>query len=417
MKKYIFFTRTICGIGGAEQYTYNKARYAAEQGYDVYIFSGQKGEIMISEFRKHEQYIIPGLAYCPALFSKKEVQRILEDVVRMTGCDQSEECIIQSDAATRAVWAELLARRVKGTHLAFILQEQHNYSDEMRRFLRFKLMRKELAGITKHSVSQMLNDPGIEYAPHMSISAFCNNVTADCEDTISSLLDQSADYTIGSIGRLEKLCVLPIVNAVCEYAGRYPGQKCNLILIGGTEDQAQLSRIQEAASRAANVKLVITGLLYPIPESLLRNIDAFVSTAGSVRVSYNAERPTVMVHPDSGVPVGILGYDYQLGERTMYDAEQGADIASKLELILHGGIDIVYSDESTAAYQERMSKEFARQLSFARQGGEKEYYGTGELLALNVVMSSKTREMLYKIVGKVFGSAAIDFLKQRVKRR
>ena len=382
MKTYVFISRRISEIGGAEQYLYNKSRYLESAGWRVLIFSARKGRILISGFEKYREGICPALTYAPECYSRREVRRTLDRICREIGDCGGDPCVIESDSVNRAVWAELIAARVGGKHLAFILQENHGYDEATRRFLRFKYDRHELAGITVQSVGQMLEDGQLEQRADTKISAYCNNVVEDCEDRISPQLDPEADHTFGSLGRLEKPCVLPILEGFKACFAAHPEQRFNMVLIGGAPGKAREAEIREMFSGMDNVRLLITGNMYPLPRSLLDRIEVFVSTAGSATATYRAHRPTVRVHPVTGEPVGVIGLDFALKERTMYEVTPGLTVPECIDRALRDRDRIRFEDDLGEDYYRQMHGEFDRQLAIADRDLPAEYYGEKQLLRI-----------------------------------
>ena len=407
MTTYIFLTRTICGIGGAEQYTYNKVNYLTEKGYRVFVFSGQQGTILIDRFLDFQDDILAELAYVPHTFSRKRVEKLLDRIVKTVSDDSPDpQYIIQTDSVIRALWGELLARRLNGRHLAIILQEQHNYSSDMIEFLKFKLSRKELAGITRESVSQMIRDPSIPYSREMRISASCSNVVGDCEDPYSRQLKNDA-VTIASIGRLDKPYLIPMLQTICEYCKGHPEQDYNVLLIGGTDDKKRKRDIENAVADCKNISLLVTGFLYPIPRSLIQRADLFISTAGSSHVSYQQGRPTIRIDPVHGKLVGVIGYDFQDGEKSMYETIEGESVASRIDMVLEHKISISYKPELLEQFYNRAAAEFERQLSFVSFTKETAYYDQEKLLTIDVLLSFQHR-VVHKTIGKLFGGKALN---------
>ena len=382
MKTYVFITRCICGIGGAEQYIYNKVKYLESQGWRVLVFSGRHGEILIHEFERFTPLIIPTLEWCPECYSNKEVQEVIQRITAEVGDCNGDACIIESNSVIRAVWAELVAERLHARHLAIILQEKHAYSADIKRFLRFKYDRHELAGITVISVKQMLADDQLETRDDTRIVAYCNNVIVDCDDRCSPLLNKNADYTFASIGRLEKPCVLPIVYGFRSYFQSHPSQQFNLVMIGSSPVKNRADQIREVLQTCNNVNLVFTGNVYPIPHSFVENVDVFVSTAGSSNATYRVGRPTVKVHPVTGEPIGVIGLDFDMKEKSMYDSTAGMTIEDCISRALSNANDIVYNYSFDDAYNDHMSEEFDRQISFADIAPANEYYDKSSLMRL-----------------------------------
>lgn len=407
MKTYIFLTRRITGIGGAEKFTANKVAFLKENGWRVFVFSGRPGQVMLDDLRGCENSIIPDLAYAPDCHSVRKVRATLERIVRAVGDCGGGECIVQSDAGIRAIWAELLAPRLGARHLAFLLQEEHRYSGEMRRFLRFKYDRHELAGIVKTAVAKMLDDDTIEPRPDTAISAFCNNVVEDVPESFTAQLDPSATRTVGSIGRLEKPCVPPILDGILRYAARHPAETLNVVLVGGAPAPALENGIKALFAGHPRIRLLVTGNIHPIPKRLLDRIDAFVSTAGSARVSFRAGRPTILVHPVSGVPAGIPGLDFDYARNTMYDARPELSVEGCLERIFAGRDEIRFPPPPVE-YRGRMHAEFERQLAFGVPGLA--WYDSGKLLRMPLRPGGRLMRSAMRLLLGVAGSAGVQKL-------
>lgn len=379
MNKYVFITMNIGGINGAEQYIYNKMNYLKQQGQQVFIFSGRPARILIDGFREYEPLINPALRFYPYCLSKREYAKTMAWIKSVVDVKAGDRCIVESSNVTSALWGELVAKELGCRHLAIIMQEHHNYSQTMRDFLAFKLERHELSGIMDDSVGKMLKDPTIPLRPDMRVRAYCNNVVQDCADEISKQLDPNADYTIGSIGRMEKEYVLPFVDALAAYFQIHSDKRYNLLMIGGCADKSRLKRIVESIERCGNVNLVLTGQLYPIPRHLVRQADVFISAAGSSTVSYYQQVPTIRIHHINAAPLGIIGYDYMLGGSKTPDPLTDRTLTDCVDQILNRTVKITYVENYEKAYYETMHAEFARHLHFGEEQKTPTFYDTASI--------------------------------------
>ncbi len=414
MKTYVFVSRRICEIGGAEQYLYNKTRYLERTGWRVFVFSGRRGRILINGFEKYKEDICPALSYAPECFSAREVRRTLDEIVRKVGDCGGDCCIVESDGVNRAVWGELIARRLGAKHLAFIMQENHGYREDVKRFLRFKYERHELAGITQQSVRQMLGDESAELRDDTKISAYCNNVVEDCEDKVSALLSPDADHIFGSLGRLEKPCVPAILDGFRTYFAAHPDERFQLVLIGGASSETREAQIREEMEAVGNVSLLITGNMYPLPVSFLNRIEVFVSTSGSSSATYRAHRPTVRVHPVTGEPVGVIGLDFDLNDKTMYDVTPGMNIPDCIDRALREADRIVFNADLGESYFQQMHAEFDRQLAIAERTEPGTYYD--EKLLLRIRTAHIHKHFSHWLSGHLIGGGGHELLRAHKKR-
>lgn len=408
MKRYIFVIRRICNITGAQQYVYNKKKYLESKGWRVLIFSSVYGQIMIDDFKKFEKYIYPQLYWAPVCFKKKEIEATLKRIINEIGQDGDDECIIESDSFQRAIWAELIASKLQCRHLAFFMQEKHSYNQiEMTNFLTFKYNRHELAGITPISINQML---GSEVAKRddTRILAYCDNVIDSCADSFSTFLDTSADYTLGSLGRMDKPCVNGIIDGICSYAIDHKDKSFNVVMIGGGLKKKKKEKITEKISRCNNINLIMTGNVYPVPLSFASLVDVFISTAGSASATYRAGIPTVLVHPLSAIPVGVMGLDFMYSEKTMYDISTDLSIQDCIERAIKERNNIVFEGISGDEYNKAMYNEFERQLSFVNSINTNEYYD--ESLLVKMYAPSTYGSFKPWLMGHLFGGKGFSWI-------
>ena len=405
MNTYVIIARHLGTVSGEKIYTYNKLEYMVSRGWRVLFLSGKDEQDQIDESAGYSFHLFPALVYGPECYSRREVAQTLEAVASLIGDLKGDRCVIESDSVNRALWGELVARRVGAKHLVFLLQEHHRYDEETKRFLRFKYDRHELAGISKDSIHQILGDDSVEQRDDTRISAFCNNSIRECRDVFSDQLRKDATLTFGSLGRLDKGCVPAILQGFETYAAHHPDEQFNLVLIGGATGPKRIRKIREEMKAFPNIHLVITGYIYPIPVSLVNRVDVFVSTAGSAGATYRYHRPTVKVRPNDGKPVAVLGLDSMRG-KTMYDALEGVTIEACIARALRNRDRIIYYYNYYEDYQESMYQEFARQLDFADRVPEKAYYD--ETLLTRIRITYIKGHTVHRVIGHLFGANGLN---------
>lgn len=399
MKTYVFIIRRICNITGAQQYVYNKMQYLESQGWRVLIFSSMKGEILIDGFKKFEHLILPSLYLSPVCYRKSEVERTISRITDEIGDYDPDNTIIESDASQRAVWAEIIASRLKCRHLCMLVQEKYKRTapDSL---TRFKYDRHELSCITKDGVRMLFGVKVEEVRPDAYFVAKSTNVVREAPDRYSEMLDANADFSFGSLGRLGKPYVAHVVDAFRRYALSHPDKRFNVVFIGDSTEAGKKDQIRKQFEELPNVHLVMTGNVYPVPRSFAQKIDVFVSTAGASGATYNAGFPTVKVHPLTGEPIGVIGLDYMPGEKSMYESMQGGSVEDCIDKALTQKSQIRFTNDAKA-YEEKMKEEFERQLTFINYTDKKEYYPEKKLMKIPTP-SHYPHSMLW-IIGHFFG--------------
>lgn len=399
---YIFLNRRISGIDGSIQYIYNKSGYLKSKGYEVLVFSVDTGRILVKDFEKYRRYIIPDMRFCPSLFRNSERKKILSKALSMLSEYKDSKVVIESTSPVSAVWGEMMARELHCKHVYFHLMEKTELRQDFRKFCRFKYDREELAGITDRTVRLLLADDSVE--PRM-ISAYCNNVFSDREDSFSDKLDKEADYTIGSIGRLEKPYVPSVVDELVRFFKNHEDLRFNFILIGGDGNGKAAQRFCEKVCGCNNVRFLITDYLYPIPLGLINNIDIFVSTAGSASATYCLGKPTIKVHPITGASVGIIGCDFKLKEKSMYESSDLFTIEDCIERIIKNKAKIFYEKIMDDSFNEVMDKEFERQLNIALSDNIPDYYDSKKLEKLKTPF--KQFHICYVVICHIIGGKGL----------
>ena len=344
MKYYLFLTSLIRNIGGGHIYTSNKISWLEEQGYNVNLFHAdyRHGDIVISDLAKFEKNCSYHLQYPAHIFGEKIRKKIVHEIYRRVPQNCSE-IIIESQTINCSTWGELLAKELSAKHLIFLLSEHHRIrSAGMSEFFKFKLRRRELVGIQKKSLPILFQ--GWWEVPENEqyyLLAHCYNslkeITFTDRDKIPVM-----DFVIGSIGRIDKLYMINILLDIKEFVSGHLDKTFTLLIIGGSTSKRDTKRIMGIFKKVENVKVFITGLIYPIPVELVTIPDVFVSTSGSCRVSHSLGKTTIPIDNSDFKPIGVLGVTTN---NTLFrDKEDKIELGSLLEDILMRNKYLVNSD-------------------------------------------------------------------------
>ena len=138
--------------------------------------------------------------------------------------------------------------------------------------------------------------------------------------------------------------------------------------------------------------------MYPIPRDLIKNIDVFISTSGAADVTYLEHKPTIKVHPVTGEPAGVIGYNFIPEVDSMFNPVPGKTILDYLKDILDNKISIKYTgDDQYVKYKNTMHAEFARQLKLAMNSVGNQYYDTSD------IEKKGFKYKIYALLGKSLG--------------
>lgn len=293
-------------ISGGPIYQRNKAVYMKQQGWNVYYLSCCHGKVFVHGL---EEFIVGVFTFLckPAFCYPKKYQARLLDYILNRIPKISDEIVIETGTDYTAYWGELLAERVKGKHIVGLLDEYNDHiTTKVSAFYQFKYNRKELACISDEVMLHIFGDliPQCILQPY-SLPFYCtNSLDTNKPDWIADI--PQADLVVGYIGRLEKNAVPVVVDGIKKYALKNPNKRIAFLCIGGTDNHLVSQRIYDSFSNVRNIKVYITGLLFPIPVSCVEKCDLVFSTAGSCSVGVKAGVPTVRIHQLTNIPEGFI---------------------------------------------------------------------------------------------------------------
>ena len=309
MKHYIILSPGIWDMGGSQMYTRNKLKYLRETLHNVNLFHAgvEGGKIMIDDLLEYENNRIIYLNYPAYLFKKRTQEKIISLICNQIP-KQFKELFIESHSTASATWGELIAKRINAKHIIYLLSENNSIRNKsVYKFFRFKLERRELVGIQKKSIPILFRGrQSIDENMSYELSANCMNVIEDIKYPMLSQIPKS-DYTIASIGRVNKLFLINILDDIIQFINDNQGSSFTFLFIGGEPSNSNsIKKIKEKFKNLSNVTLFFTGYIYPIPQELILTSNVFVSSSGSCYVSNSLGIPTIPIDSNDHKPIGVL---------------------------------------------------------------------------------------------------------------
>lgn len=297
MKKYIFLTNTIDSIGGSQLYISRKVNYLKMHNWDVEVYYTDYGEVLIENLKPFVTNHLQVLCVPIDCVSRKEREKLLNHFT------PNEITIIETHLVHLSVWGEYIAKHIGGKHLAYFLCEHFPpLSDSARAFLRFKLHQKLLYGITNKSIPALFREDfdGSLYKL-LAVGAF--SAVGDNDERITAI--PNADYTILSLGRLDKPYIPFMIASVKDFSEKYNLSKINLIVIG---DSQYRDTLFAPLNSIHNIHVFQLGNMSPIPQNVFTISDVAIATAGCVVVTSRNDVPTIVVDGNDYSAIGVMGY-------------------------------------------------------------------------------------------------------------
>ena len=364
MKKYIILTNSITNMGGGQMFAANKSIYLRDHGWNVSIFfSNPQGNIFIPELQRYKENCVSELNYPFYFFSKKKRTKVLSKIIKEISKD--DEVVIETHTYVSRYWGELIAKAVGGKHiiddLGEILPELNKNELD---YLEWKLKRKEILNVdSEKSLQRYLNSKYtpdyLRYIHNYMVMAYCSNVTTSVKADLSQI--PVSDFTILSVGRLDKPYILPSVQEVIKFAKYYTNYRFNLLFVGGSTKGDADKKILELCKNIPNLHVHNFGYIFPVPENIIDSADAAFASSNSVLVSANRGVPTISIDVHDMQPIGIYGKT--TNSHLLRNSEPIVPIYELLKQIL---VDKIYLKENKCNDGEKdtFNKVFGKQTEF-----------------------------------------------------
>lgn len=291
-------------VAGGPIYNANKIRFLESKGWNVVVFPVDSGKVYIKPLEKYNNNSYDFIHFSPYIFGKRKTEKFVEKMASLI--PQSDEIIVETETDYTALWGELLAKKLKARHIVMFLDERNeNINSYSSPFYEFKYKRNELYSISQKSLTYIFSPYFKIESPEKNVwNAWCSNSVESIESDVPELLPK-ADYMIGSIGRLDKSFVSNIISGVCAFSDKHRENSIGLCMFGGADDKTIL-QIKKEIQLHHNIKLFISGYIWPIPAAVFPRFDIFISGAGAARVSANMGIQTVNMDVITNEPTGLI---------------------------------------------------------------------------------------------------------------
>lgn len=394
MNKYVIITPAIGNMGGAQKYTENKIRYLQAKGWEVFVFFYLKPDnIKLPLLSQFKDNWIPELLYWYYSFTKKRQNRIIERIRNVVG--DNGTIIVETHLLSLTYWGELIARGLGACHIINFLEEgSYVFSNRQYEFFEYKLKRWQILNAEIANIHRIFgNYYKDDYKQYQNPIRFdCSNVVDN--NAVYNKRFKECDYTIITIGRLEKPYVMPMVDEIKHFGLKYCSKKINVIFVGGSPDGSIENRILNELS-LPQINVYMLGYLYPIPYSLLKMSNVAIGSANAVLVTADNDIPTISLDWNDGMAIGVYGYTTTNKWTRQNEPQQR--VFNLLEEVL---IEKKYLPKGEIiSHEGEMNEEFARQLKFVEKSFKnKGYYDVNSIPSCADVVCAFLKRMVHSSI-------------------
>ena len=344
MQKYIILTPVIGGMGGAQMFVFNKAKYLVELGWDVVICYTAKIPVLIEGLSEYNSVFVPELAYGIKTYTTTQVKNIITKICDQIHVGLQDNIVIESHLCYLAFWGEAIAEKLRGKHvLNFLEEDVPLFSSKELSFFEYKLKRWECINAAEQSLKRLFKEKfKDEYNQYNHTTTFyCSNVTSDEIDDSKIIIPDSSTFNILSVGRLNKQYIQTMITELYDFAVANNTQNIAIVFVGGSPDGSIERYISSKFSILKNVKLYFQGYMFPIPLRVIKCADVAICTSNSVLVSYEQGVPTIAVDANDNYAIGIYGVNTQ--NSVFRESEPKVPIGEYVKQIYMGEISYGYN--------------------------------------------------------------------------
>ena len=121
MKKYVFITPLIEGMGGAQMYLYSKYKTLSEQGWEVTLLHASRKPSILPVFRDFDN-AIPELLFQINYYSKRRVKKVIDYIIKTYFTKKYEDIIISTITkilsyfmlnSKKKIWKDISSRQTQ----------------------------------------------------------------------------------------------------------------------------------------------------------------------------------------------------------------------------------------------------------------------------------------------------------------
>jgi glycosyltransferase involved in cell wall biosynthesis len=303
-------------LGGAQLYVLRRAKYLAKKGIKVSVIVSHHNAdnfILEKQFSKISFLNIPQLGKIFGLTPKNRLADLIFQIKKfLPGFDEG---VVESHTLELGIWGEFIASHLNFNHVLYVLAEplvKHYYFYPGYKFFLYKLNRGEFYGTNSRSLSIMFEKP-----VHLIQNYYVNVPFDEAELDEKSFPELKCDeidlnsFVIGTLSRLEKGFVIPLIESCISLAGKHSDKKVTLIVAGGSENPALIFRLMKKYVGAAptNLAIIFPGYIKILGRDIFKMLDVFVGQGTAAINAISQKCATLIVEPYTNKCAGIFGVE------------------------------------------------------------------------------------------------------------
>lgn len=319
VKKYILIGPAH-GIGGWQLYIDARCNYLTKKGIDLFLiydggYGGKTVKLLNTERAKKMDIAMEE----PYWYSKKHVEKQINQIVRFIGYEEGDEVFIESTSMIYSFWGELIAQAVHGQNFSYIL---HSYTRGRSlawiKFFSYKYDQDLIGGQSDNTLPELFE--GYRTIPKEDnrtiLAAWGSPICRereDCREHIRYLRDlKNRDYKlIGYFGVLGKRHFIALCSVIVQYAKNHKETNFCFVAIGSANNELKLGEKEiDQINKGGTANCIAYNIpeMYPVPGEIFEMLNVCLGSFGSASTAALACRRTIRLQSDLHLAVqGVIG--------------------------------------------------------------------------------------------------------------
>ncbi len=338
MKNKYLIIGPVNGIGGWQLYIDARHQHCKELGYNTYVLNpkeSRNNNIQLQSLCKGNIIDLPELVYPFFVYSKSQVNRVINRIKKHIDYKPSDSVFIESNSMPYIMWGEIIAKELHAVNYGFVLSSHiENTPRDVQQFFGFKYDQHLLSGQTDITLPDLFSgyrDIGDDKRGlNASWGPPICDYREDCQMYIEALSCARGckKKIIGYFGSLNKPHFKQLCLKLKQYCNNHVESDFLFVSIGSSTYGVSEKWQNEVMKDTSNVECMNIPSLYPVPIDIFKLLDVCIASWGSANAAARVNRRVIRLMDDVNViPQGIIGvtlrvnpfYLQPIGDETLVD--------------------------------------------------------------------------------------------------
>ncbi|MGN6266940.1 MAG: hypothetical protein ACTHM5_14745, partial [Ginsengibacter sp.] len=286
-------------------YVLRRAKYLQKKGIKVSVIVSHHNAdnfILENQFNKISFLHLRQFGKIFGLTSKNRLNDLIFQIKKFL--PDFDDGVVESHTLELSIWGEFISSQLKFKHVLYVLAEplvKHYYFYPGYKFFLYKFNRAEFYGTNSRSLSIMFERP-IHPTQNYYVNVPFDEAELD-EKSFPELKSNEIDlnsFVIGTVSRLEKGFIIPLIESCISLARKRVDKKFTLLVGGGSENPTLIFHLIEkyvGGANPTNLTIIFPGYIKILGKDIFKMLDVFVGQGTAAINAISQKCATLIVEP------------------------------------------------------------------------------------------------------------------------